>query len=72
MRKGYNQLVVCTLLIVWQACTPPTDVQKALVAAGDNRIELELVLSHYERNSEGHAAAEFLISNMLYHSAQFL
>ena len=69
MRKGYNLLVVCILLIVWQACTPPTDVQKALVAAGDNRIELELVLSHYERNSEGHAAAEFLISNMLYHSA---
>ena len=42
-------------------------LHRALVAAGENRLELEKVLSHYKNDSLKLKAAEYLISNMPYH-----
>ena len=39
-------------------------VEEALVAAGDNRKELETVLVHYTKQPDRLAAARFLIANM--------
>ena len=40
-------------------------LEQALLFAGDNRGELEKVLTHYENNPEKLEAAKFLIRNML-------
>ncbi len=49
---------------------PPQDVEAALEQAGDNRDQLEAVLTHYHdrRDSVKLKAAEFLIANMPDHS----
>ena len=43
-------------------------LEVALVKAGDNRGELEVVLTHYPEGSQKHAAACFLIENMTGHN----
>lgn len=51
------------------ACSSPADkrLEEALNMAGNNRIELEKVLKHYEHDSLKLKAARFLIENMPYH-----
>jgi len=61
------QFFVLTLLF---SCTKNTELTNALEMAGANRTELEKVLTHYSKNpgdSLKLRAAEFLISNMVYH-----
>jgi len=48
----------------------PSDLEKALIYAGENRNELEAVLSHYKKDAADdlkYKAAAFLIENMPYH-----
>ena len=54
-------MVSCSL---WES----DPLEKALRAAGTNRLQLEAVLKHYEGDSLKQEAARFLIENMLYHS----
>jgi len=52
------------------SCTKNTELENALEMAGANRVELEKVLAHYSKtpaDSLKLRAAEFLISNMVYH-----
>lgn len=60
-------LLLATLLI---ACTSPDNqrLEKALQFAGNNRDELEKVLTHYANDPEKLAAARFLIMNMPGHT----
>lgn len=58
-------LVTASLLF---SCTVTEDrMGKALTLAGENRSELEKVLSHYKGDSLKYRAACFLIENMPYH-----
>ncbi|MCS2892374.1 hypothetical protein NXY11_12440 [Parabacteroides faecis] len=52
------------------ACTSPDDLrlEQALAFAGNNRGELEKVLSYYAGDSLKQAAARFLIMNMTGHT----
>jgi hypothetical protein len=62
----YLILIGCILL---QSCGN-SDINTALEFAGENRAELEKVLTHYSQNSVDSLklrAAEFLIANMVYH-----
>src|SRR5690606_40058646 len=48
-----------------------TDVEEALQLAGENRLELELVLDHYRfQHKQKYEAASFLIANMPYHKSK--
>ncbi len=65
--KIFAQFLV---LILFFSCTKNTELETALQFAGDNRAELEKVLSHYSKNPADSLklrAAEFLINNMVYH-----
>lgn len=48
------------------ACNSVNDkrLEQALLFAGDNRVELEQVLTHYESHPQKLEAARFLICNM--------
>lgn len=48
----------------------PADVQSSLDLSGDNRPELEAVLTHFKGDRQKFAAACFLISNMKYHASR--
>ena len=58
----------CVLLMVFAACgTRDEGVERALVLAGENRMELEKVMEHYSRDAGDSLklrAARFLIGNM--------
>lgn len=60
------------LTLVLTTCSPPDDqrLEQALQLAGNNRGELEKVLTHYAGVPEKQAAARFLIMNMPYHFSQ--
>jgi len=71
MQKTVLLLAVTVLLAACSSESPPEspwppDVEKALVAAGENRAELEKVLAHYEAAGDPQKleAARFLIANM--------
>ena len=65
----YSSCLFVVLLSV--SCSRyPADVEQTLKFAGDNRVELEKVLTHYlqnEADSLKYKAACFLIGNMRYH-----
>lgn len=56
-------VVVTALLLL--SCKDGRGLEYALEQAGENRAELEKVLSHYEEGSPKRQAAEFLIGNMV-------
>ena len=58
--------VVCSLCL-FASCQKNGHLQTALNHAGDNRVELEKVLRHYEEDTLKLRAAKFLIENMPYH-----
>lgn len=60
-------LTIITLSIAVMACGDKTNLETALIQAGDNRVELEKVLSYYADDSLKYKAACFLIENMPYH-----
>ena len=59
-----TSLLATALLVMGCADRRPDRLEKALAAAGDNRQELEAVLTHYEGDSLKLEAAKFLIINM--------
>ncbi|MDR0538385.1 MAG: discoidin domain-containing protein [Tannerellaceae bacterium] len=72
-----NQITcVVTITILFIACNRhPSQLEQALTLAGDNRPELEKVLSHYSVNPEDslkYKAAVFLIENMAGHNSVVL
>mgnify|MGYP000795325728 CR=1 FL=1 len=60
-------LSIIALSIAVMACGGKTNLETALIQAGDNRAELEKVLNHYAVDSLKYKAACFLIENMHYH-----
>lgn len=72
MRKISISRITLLLAIFLIACTSPGNLrlEQALQWAGDNRDELEKVLTHYADTPEKLAAARFLIMNMPYHFSQ--
>lgn len=64
----YTRLYL-SLLLCCYACTTNNKLEKALQLAGNNRPELEKVLTYYRNDSLKLAAAHFLIENMRYHIA---
>lgn len=72
MRKISTSGIILLLDILLIACTSPDNLrlEQALQWAGDNRDELEKVLTHYADAPEKLAAARFLIMNMPYHFSQ--
>ena len=62
--KIYLLLSVIALSIVSMSCSDDRSLKYALNFSGDNRIELEKVLSHYRNDPRKLETAEFLISNM--------
>ena len=60
--------IIALMSLVCGGCATswPAEVQQALVAAGDNRAQLQGVLRHYRRlgDKQKLRAAEFLIANM--------
>lgn len=66
-----NKLIIhFSLIVFWTACVSPDNqrLEKSLQLSGDNRSELEQVLTHYADESEKQAAARFLIMNALGHA----
>ena len=62
-----NIPLIITLLVLSVSCSRyPSDVERTLRFAGDNRAELERVLERYRESGEGekYRAACFLIGNM--------
>ncbi|MDL2241281.1 discoidin domain-containing protein [Bacteroidales bacterium OttesenSCG-928-L03] len=67
MRKQIYQISIFQLfLFLMFSCSNTTSLDRVLELAGDNRIELERVLMHYDSLNDYRkkAAAEFLIVNM--------
>jgi len=73
--KGLSQIVGVLILVIALSAVPnaapqpdayPPEVEQALGKAGDNRQELEKVLSYFEQNNDslGFNAACFLVSNI--------
>ena len=62
MKTGINILLAVFLMAC--ASSDSKRLEQALLFAGNNRGELEKVLSHYENNPEKLEAARFLIRNM--------
>ncbi len=61
--------IAATSVLFLASCTQ-TRLERALAMAGDNRAELEKVLTHYTQNPADELklrAAEFLIENMPWH-----
>ena len=65
MNPHLLSIACCLCLLV--ACQKNDRLQTALNHAGDNRMELEKVLRHYEGDTLKPRAARFLIENMPYH-----
>ena len=65
MNIGWLIIVVCSLLFT--GCGRNDRLQVALTHAGENRMELEKVLHHYEDDTLKLRATKFLIENMPYH-----
>ncbi len=66
----FQLITLVFLLYVLTSCVKNTELENALEMAGSNRSELEKVLNHYRKNPADSLklrAAEFLISNMIYH-----
>tara|TARA_R110002050_G_scaffold33381_3_gene85006 strand:+ start:8593 stop:10692 length:2100 start_codon:yes stop_codon:yes gene_type:complete len=60
--------------MLWEIKDLGYDVEKTLITAGKNKVELEKVLIHYKLNSpdsQKFEAACFLISNMINHKAAY-
>jgi hypothetical protein len=57
-------LNILTVLTLWSCCGNQSDLETVLEFAGDNRVELEKVLAHFEGDSLKYEAARFLIVNM--------
>ena len=68
MRLIYSLLLASTLLV---SCINHAGVDKTLSLAGENRTELEKVLTHYKNSGERkkYRAACYLIDNMKYHGS---
>ena len=68
MRLIYSLLFASTLLV---SCINHAGVDKTLSLAGENRAELEKVLTHYKNSGERkkYRAACYLIDNMKYHGS---
>ena len=66
MKKVFITGINILLAVFLIACASSDSkrLEQALLFAGDNRGELEKVLSHYENNPEKLEAARFLIRNM--------
>ena len=66
MKKVFITGINILLAVFLMACASSDSkrLEQALLFAGDNRGELEKVLSHYENNPEKLEAARFLIRNM--------
>ena len=68
-----TKYIIYFLVFVTVACSRyPSDVERALKFADDNRTELEQVLDHYAKGTKErlkYKAACFLIANMPYHTA---
>ncbi len=66
-----NSLVLSTIVILFIGCSRLGSVRYALSAAGDNRVELEAVIKHYEKAGDKQklAAARFIIANMPGHKS---
>ena len=60
---GYIAVCVCVFLTVWRCCLD-TKLEQSLELAGDNRCELEKVLTHYQDSGLKFDAARFLIEHM--------
>ncbi|MBV3636196.1 MULTISPECIES: transglutaminase domain-containing protein [Bacteroides] len=60
-------LIITVLSIIVWSCSQKTNLELALMQAGNNRIELEKVLNYYANDSLKYKAASFLIENMPYH-----
>ena len=61
------KIYIFTLLLFCLACSQPNRLELALEAAGENRAELEKVLTHFQHDKLKLKAAKFLITNMPYH-----
>lgn len=57
-------LLICLISTSCQSNKDDYDLNQALEFAGDNRVELEKLLKHYENDSLKLEAAQFLIRNM--------
>lgn len=71
MNKTIMQRILPGVLLLLAACRPANDkrMEEALALAGDNRLELEKVLAHYQGDSLKSEAAKFLIRNMPGHGS---
>ena len=65
MNPHLLSIACCLCMLV--ACQKSDRLQVALTHAGENRMELEKVLHHYEGDTLKPRAARFLIENMPYH-----
>ncbi len=70
MKKLLLLTIWILLVSLYSGCKESSELESALLLAGDNRIELEKVLEYYKQSpsdSLKYKAACFLIENMLYH-----
>ncbi len=67
--KSKCTLLVVTILFLFFSCNNQNRLEEALRQAGNNRAELEKVLSHYQNDSLKYQAAVFLIENMPGHES---
>lgn len=58
-------LIVMGVIILFSSCNSNSRLEYTLEQAGERKIELEKVLSHYENSPLKKQAAEFLISNLI-------
>ena len=73
MKKINLTVLICTFIFLFCTCKNSADqsLSFALNLSGENRLELEKVLTHYNSNPKDslkYEAAVFLIENMPYHS----
>lgn len=70
MKRNIQIGVIIVMLLLFLSCKKESLLDNALFFAGDNRVELEKVISYYsqkEKDSLKLKAAYFLIENMQYH-----
>ena len=65
--KKLKKVFCLCILGILNACMQNDPLEYALTHAGENRMELEKVLHHYEDETLKLGAAKFLIENMPYH-----
>jgi len=66
----FQSITLIIFLLILTSCAKNSELENALQMAGANRTELEKVLAHYSKDPADSLklrAAEFLISNMVYH-----